>query len=46
MFKEVLCLFLKTGTEPLCILYICDYDKRTNSGFKGQSSVAEEASLT
>jgi hypothetical protein len=31
--------------QPL-LYYICGYDKRTNSGFKGQGSVAEEVSLT
>lgn len=31
--------------QPL-LYYICDYDKRTSSGFKGQGNVAEEVSLT
>jgi hypothetical protein len=43
-------LHVETRIPPhagiLRIILTLKYDKRTNTGFKGQSSVAEEASLT
>ena len=40
------CKRLSEHCSGSLLCYICAYDKRTNTGFKGQSSVAEEASLT